>query len=148
MPGVRSVKQRFERLKQSLPQVAETSVAAVKEDYVSAQKSQLTEGLTSSGGTFRKYQSNAYARKKNAINPLPGLGNPDLKLTGAFYGGIVATVESGKLKIKSNDSKALDLEAKYGKQKIYGLQPEEMLDFVQNKVRPSFKQHILNNLKS
>jgi hypothetical protein len=147
MAGVRELKGKLERLKQSLPAIAEQSIEAVKQDYVAAQKYQLEQGTTAEGGTFRKYQSSAYARRKNQMNPLPGLGNPDLKYTGAFYRGISATVANGKIKVQSSDSKAVELEAKYGKDKIFGLNPEEMQDFTQAKVKPEFSKQVIDHLK-
>jgi hypothetical protein len=147
MAGVRELKQKLERLKGDLPRIAEASIEAVKQDYVEAQKFQLEQGSASDGGTFRKYQSAAYARKKNQMNPAPGLGNPDLKYTGAFYRGITATIANGKIKVQSSDKKAQELEAKYGKDKIFGLNPEEMQDFTQLKVKPEFSKQVIDHLK-
>lgn len=148
MAGVRELKRKWERLKTQVPEIAEESVRVLSPDIVERQKAQLSEGLSSVGGTFPKYRNPAYARKKNALNAKPGLGNPDLKLTGAFYRGITAVVSGGKIKINSTDSKTDSLKAKYDKDKMFGLYPEEMNDFIQNRLRPVFRKNIINALKA
>jgi hypothetical protein len=147
MAGVRELMRKYERLKHNIPSIAESSVGEVKGDFVEAQKYQLEQGSTSTGGTFRKYRSSAYAKKKNQMNPLPGIGNPDLRLTGSFYRGISATVQSGVLKVSSSDPKAKILAANYDNNKIFGLNDEEMNDFVNGKVTPVFQKNIVDNLK-
>lgn len=142
--GLLKLIQNFERL--NLEKVGSEAMSEVKTDMGDFQREQLKQGLTSSGGTFRKYQNRAYARKKNSLNPLPGIGNPDLKLTGAFYRGISATVQGGQVIVKSSDEKAQELEAKYGKDKIFGLSPEEKSLFISQKLKPSFNKHIRNDV--
>jgi hypothetical protein len=120
----------------SAESVAEQSLTESTGRITEAQRQQLEEGTTSSGGTLRKYRSPAYARMKNQMNPRPGQGNPDLKLTGAFYRGITATVSGGKVIIKSSDDKALSLEASYGKDQIFGLNPQTKKEFIDVTLRP------------
>lgn len=119
----------------------------VAPDISAAQREQLTFGETSEGGTLRKYRNPAYARKKNSMNPLPGLGNPDLKLTGSFHRGIVTKIESGKVVIKSTDEKAQGLEAAYGKDKIFGLHPETKSQLINEKLRPVFNRTIKKEIR-
>lgn len=83
-------------------------------------REQLMEGKDSEGNTLRKYRRPRYARVKNEMNPVPGYGNPDLKLTGAFHRSIFADVEGKSILFDAKDSKVSDLAAKYG-ESIFGL---------------------------
>jgi hypothetical protein len=145
MPGVRRAMEQITRLRDNLPQIAEDSVAQVKPSIVEAQAEQLVSGSNADGGTFRRYKDPRYAKMKNTLNPLPGLGNPDLKLTGAFHKGIYATVQDGRIVIGSSDNKAQWLEPNY--KSIFGLNPQEMEDFLYGKLKPVYHQNILNSLK-
>lgn len=77
-------------------------------------QAQLYAGKDTKGGTFAKYVWHDYAWMKNEMNPIPGEGNPDLKLTGSFYRGFYATIMSGSIFMNSTDAKAEELQAKYG----------------------------------
>jgi hypothetical protein len=146
MAGVREVYRRYELLMNNLKSIAENSVDETKPDYIESQKDQLIQGSNSSGGTFRKYRNAVYAKRKNQMNPLPGYGNPDLKLTGDFYSGIYAKVEGGKIVIGSNDSKAQALEANY--KNVFGLNSQEMEDYLYNKLKPAYHKNIIDFLKN
>ena len=74
------------------------------------------------------------------MNPLPGLGTPDLKVTGAFYSGIRVDYNSGVLTTKSSDEKADELEKKY--QDIYGLGGNFKKGFIKNSLRPALNKEI------
>jgi hypothetical protein len=137
---------KFKRL--DVVKVSEESLDQIKDDISEAQRQQLIYGISSSGGTLRKYKSKAYAKKKNAMNPIPGIGNPDLKLTGAFHRSITTQVTSGKVIIKASDDKALELEASYGKDVIFGLYREEKALLIEEKLRKAFVQTIRKNLRS
>jgi hypothetical protein len=119
MAGVRRALEQIGRLRDNLTVIAEESVSQSKDGFIEAQKAQLEQGSNATGESFRKYRNPAYARLKNAMNPLPGLGNPDLKYTGSFYRGIYATVQNGRITVGSSDSKAQALEASY--KNVFGL---------------------------
>lgn len=127
--------------------VAENAINEVADEFTKAQKDQLLHGETSEGGTLRQYRNKAYARKKNAMNALPGLGNPDLKLTGKFYQGITTVASGGRVVIKSSDSKAQELEASYGKDKIFGLHQETKSQLIKEKLRPAFNRNIKKEIR-
>ena len=55
----------------------------------------------------------AYALMKHEMNPLPGLGIVDLKLTGAFYNAFYFDREA--LEVTSSDSKTETLKERFGK---------------------------------
>lgn len=145
MAGVREAYNKLKSLRDNLPSIAENSVNETKEDVVVIQKDQLRQGVSSTGGSFRKYQNKAYAIKKNKMNPIPGLGNPDLKYTGSFYDGIFVSVAGGRITIGSHDSKAQMLEANY--KNVFGLSPQEMEDFLYGKLKPVYNKNVLDFLK-
>jgi len=51
-------------------------------------RSQLYAGRDNLDQSLRQYRSSEYAQMKHGMNPLPGLGNPDLYLTGATHRSI------------------------------------------------------------
>lgn len=84
------------------------------------QRDQLSKGYTNDGKKISpKYRSRKYAHAKNEMNPIPGLGTPDLRLTGAFYAGIDMDTGKNSLDIISKDEKGPELEHKY--KNIFGL---------------------------
>ena len=85
---------------------------------------QLDYGLDTGGGKLRKYKSMRYAIKKNRMNSRPGLGNPDLKFTGAFWKAWRTDLRNHGVDIYSTDPKAEFLADKY--MGIYGLTLESM----------------------
>lgn len=72
-------------------------------------REQLFEGYDRNGKRLKPYRRAKYARVKNEMNPLPGLGNPDFKVTGAFYRGVHVTVEGQVIKTNLSDSKSDEL---------------------------------------
>jgi hypothetical protein len=143
--GVRRALEQVKRLHDNIESIAEESVGQASPSFVEAQKDQLFQGSNSTGGSFRRYKNPDYAKEKNLMNPLPGLGNPDLKLNGDLYAAIYVTVQNGVLTVGSKDQKAQMLEASY--KNIFGLNPQEMEDFLYGKVRPIYHQNIINSLK-
>jgi hypothetical protein len=85
--GVRRALEQVKRLHDNIESIAEESVSQASPSFVEAQKDQLLQGSNSAGESFRRYRNPDYAKMKNLMNPLPGLGNPDLKLTGQFQRG-------------------------------------------------------------
>ena len=121
--------------------ISQNSIEETKDEIVKKQKEQLLQGLNAKGEKIGRYRSNKYARAKNQMNPLPGLGVPDLKLTGAFHAGINVTINTETFKTESTDSKGPDLEAKYGNE-ILGLNEESKDEYVKESLRPEFLKRI------
>lgn len=69
-------------------------------------KQLFEEGVDSEGNKLKPYKRAKYARAKHAMNPLPGLGNPDDYLTGKFQKSILAIVKDKALVFESSDAKA------------------------------------------
>ncbi|MEI7792653.1 MAG: hypothetical protein WCI57_04185 [Candidatus Berkelbacteria bacterium] len=96
---------------------------------------QLFIGENNQGNSFKKYRWEDYAQQKNQQNPRPGLGYPDLKLTGGFYKGFFATVTSNGIVMGSHGKHAQWLEEYYsrrGQQLIYGLHEENMKQWIED----------------
>jgi hypothetical protein len=145
MAGIREVRERLERLKSNLDAIAEQSVYESRDEITHEQQEQLFEGSDSRGKSFKQYYDPEYARMKNIVNPIPGYGYPDLKLTGAFYEGIYTRVVNGKIVIGSTDSKAAELEKKY--KYVFGLNPDEMTAFLYNTLKPVYQKNVLEDFK-
>lgn len=64
---------------------------------------QLQAGIDGSGNKIAPtYASPYYAAKKNRMNAAPGIGVPDLFVTGAYYKGIGVTIGDGTYNTESN----------------------------------------------
>jgi hypothetical protein len=119
----------FERLRDawaSVDLVKEVTIIASNntEKIAGYNKEQLyKEGEDSTGKKLRKYRSKKYARVKNQMNPAPGLGNPDLFVTGSFHESIFSAVKQGKIIFDADDSKVEKLVSMFGEE-IFGLQQE------------------------
>lgn len=105
------------------------------------QRNQMHSGLNREGKPIGKYRSPAYAKKKNALNPIPGLGVPDLKLTGEFYKGIYSEVRGDKIIIDSTDGKTPALANRFGEE-IFGLNKESKAEAVKE-----IKPVLIKNMK-
>lgn len=76
---------------------------------------QLERGVDGTGNNIEPtYRNPVYARLKQRLNSRPGLGIPDLKLTGSFHRKINAKLQGKVVTLDSTDSKTADLLAKYG----------------------------------
>jgi hypothetical protein len=71
--------------------------------------SQLIDGLDETGakiGDSEPYRSNVYATYKNDLNPLAGIGNPDLNVTGDYWESITAIIKGRVIQMFAKDPKA------------------------------------------
>lgn len=108
---------------------------------------QLKLGIDSKGQKLKpKYSRVRYARAKNSVNPLPGLGTPDLKLTGSFYSNFYLTAKNKEFELFSSDDKADKLQAKYGKD-IFGLTVENNKIVNYEILLPRLLEWVLNQIK-
>lgn len=122
--------------------IASESIDNTKEVLKTKQRDQLFHGLDSTGKPInKKYQNNKYARVKNEMNPLPGLGVPDLKLTGSFYNEMFVDVRSSSFVLDSADQKSGNLQVKYGTN-IFGLGPNAKKEYIKESLRPEFRKKI------
>lgn len=123
---------------------ASKSVEATKEIIVIRQQEQMLQGLNAKGEKIGRYRNNKYARYKNEINPLPGLGVPDLKLKGGFFSGMQTNVTLETFTTDSVDEKSPQLKAKYGD--IFGLTDNSKTEYIQQ-LRPVFVERMKQKLR-
>lgn len=111
---------------------------------------QLESGLTSLDSTLQpydpklkyygkqypEYKGDFYQVFKNKLNPKPGIGNPDLFLTGEFYKGIGVVVTPTEYTVNSTSENAPRLEIKYGSE-IYGLTPQNQGIYCEETLQPA-----------
>lgn len=117
-----------------------------KEQVLDANRKQLKKGKTKELKTFKKYASPKYARAKNKRNPAPGLGNPDYKVTGAYWKSFKLRILSKySWLIYSDDPKAKYLENRGGQP--YGLNKEGQTEFVNNIFRAKYLKRVRAKMK-
>lgn len=132
---------KFEQL--NTDKIASDAVDQTKESLIALNKKQLLAGFDKEGnliGDKKPYQSKDYAFYKANINPLPGLGNPDLHDTGAFFAGFEVEVQDQDIIEDSTDEKSAELQEKYGE--IFGLGGEYKEQYIDESLRPAFAKGI------
>lgn len=127
-------------------QTARKAISDNAEHYVLLNQGQMFEGKGKDRniGTYRNFRmkdGRQYRDFKAAKNPLPGVGNVDLKLTGAFYRGMKMEVRGDSIEMDSTDSKAPGLLEKYGGQ-IYGLNAKNQPTFNEVAFLTTFQEEI------
>lgn len=120
------------------------SVSETKDYITDIQRDQMFKGLNAEGNRIGRYRNNKYARAKFSMNPIPGLGIPDLKLTGAFYAGFKTIVTQDIFSTSSIDSKNEALTQKYDP---FGLDTDSKVEYA-IKLRPVFIKNIKEKLQS
>ena len=142
MATILQVLNNFEAL--NFWEVAQNTIKENEDSLIVINKQQLTEGINKYGEKIKpKYKSQSYAEMKNRMNNSPGLGTPDLYLTGAFYKSFyIKRIIKGSFEVDSLDDKTFDLEAKYSG--IFGLDSlnkEKAIDyFLQSKLVENVKK--------
>lgn len=139
MLTISKLKKRVESM--DIRQVITDALEETTGDFEQKNREQMLAGKTKDGKAIApKYRSSKYASAKNAMNPAPGLGTPDLKLTGEFHR--LLDVEVGKVNfdIVSLDDKGPELEDKYPA--IFGLGGEFKKAYLEGSLRPLLKEKI------
>ena len=112
-----TLSEAVERLNKATLEGAQRQVAEiVKRDpsLVWAKQDELERGQRPDGQKIGFYRDEDYALFKNQINPLPGLGNVDLILTGSTRDQLyVESLGGGAFRLRSRDPKWSGLMAKY-----------------------------------
>jgi hypothetical protein len=91
-------------------------VSENKEKLIAIQNKRLTtKGHGSDDNKLRPYKNKRYAIYKHEMNPLPGLGVPDLKLRGDYLNAsYVNVLGNGAFEMGSNDWKEAKLRDMFG----------------------------------
>lgn len=143
MNTIASVRRRFEAL--DVLDTSQDAIDATSEQYLDQQKEQMKHGLRPDGSKIGEYALTEYAELKYAMNPLAGFGNVDLKLTGAFQMNTQLNVIGEEMIIESLDSKAQELEEKYGD--VFGIGGEFKEKYVTEYLQPVFIQKVKDKVK-
>lgn len=123
--------------------IIDESFRESSDEFEKKNRAQLVTGQDKQGGKITpRYRNNKYARVKNELNPVPGLGVPDLKVTGAFHRGLRADLVGDTIKIESSDRKNEWLEPKYSG--IFGLGGQFKTEFISQDLRPAIHGKISN----
>ena len=109
------------------------------------QKEQMLSGKNREGKKSGRYRNPSYARMKNAMNPIPGLGVPDLRLTGEFYLGVYTEIRGDKVILDSTDEKTPALALRFG-ESIFGLSPVTKVELIKEDLRPLFIRNMRRGL--
>lgn len=119
-----------------IDKVAAASIEETADVISDLNAEQLHRGLTAFDGNFPTYRNDEYARMKNKMNPLPGYGNPDIFLTGAFVRDIETKVVGDDVEITSTNSKTEMLVKKYGDKYLFGLSEKFHQEYVNETLQP------------
>lgn len=130
---------RFKKV--DVQDLSEQSMEAAAPKLSQRQREQLLEGKNALGEKVGRYRNPQYARMKNAMNPKPGYGVPDLKLSGNFHKGIYTDVRGDTIITDSTDTKTQKLADKYGEE-IFGLSEEKKNVFIKEDLHPVFMEKI------
>lgn len=110
---------------------AEQAVNESGETFAKLNRRQLYAGLTPDGAKISpQYASPYYAKKKNKMNSKPGLGTPDLRVTGDYQDQFVVEAQDGEIDESSPVEYAKRLDELYGPTNIYGLTDENMQEYI------------------
>jgi hypothetical protein len=140
MPTIRQITQAWQSA--DFDQVVRDSIVQTSYEITALNKTQLYNyGVGSDGVKLTPYKSPYYAKEKNNNNPRPGLGQPDLFVTGAFYNGIAVVVTDKTYITDSTDEKAPRLELLYGS-KIYGLTDQNKSIYATETLLPVLVENI------
>jgi hypothetical protein len=140
--------------------LAEQTTQDTAEQLLDWNKKQLYQGRSAEGDAMEPYKWESYAEQKHNMNPLPGFGFPDYKLTGAFYEAFKIEVTDGVAHVFSTDSKAEKLEKReggmdanfegnqqLGADRLYGLDPISQGGYLEQDFQPVYYEHIHRALK-
>ena len=125
-------------LRQEVPKI----IQQTSFEIVAYNQAQLYSGITAKGERISpRYRSAPYAQEKAKMNSKPGLGIPDLRLTGAFYSSINVTVENEKIDIDSFSPRGAELKRKYG-ESILGLTESNRSKYANTVVFDGIKKYV------
>lgn len=142
-----SILELLNRVKElNVQDVSERSMEEAAPEMTKRQREQMMKGINSKGKKIGRYRSPAYARLKNQMNPVPGLGTPDLRKTGEFHKDIYTEIRGEDVILDSYNEKTEALAKKYG-EVIFGLAKDSKSEFVNEDLRPVFMKNVREKLK-
>jgi len=147
MTTVATVLRRLESL--NVEEIAKSSARKNLQYMVDLNRLQLSTGETQNymSKKLKGYANEEYADEKHSMNPLPGWGYPDLKLTGRFYKSFYAVLEGDNIEIGAKDEKTGWLSEHYEEDRIFGLTEENKKIWMAVGFLPYFNRLISNHLR-
>lgn len=109
-----------------------------REEIIRLEQQQMLSGKKADDSHIGQYKSGKYALMKWQQNPLAGMGNVDLHLTGAFFNDMFVDVRTLSFVMDSGDSKAGDLIDKYGDP--FGLSLESRVKIATETIMPLYRE--------
>jgi hypothetical protein len=143
MGTIRSLLKRVENL--DIDSIIEKTFVRNEEKFAEKNRQQLFEGFDKDGERLKEYRSTLYAEVKHRMNPIPGEGNPDFKVTGAFYRGIEVRVDAPAIRTLLYDEKSEKLLER--DPNIIGLGGKFKSDLITETLQPELVKDIRNDLK-
>ncbi len=139
VPSITSLASKFRKI--DTQKVIDDCLHETTADFENIQRDQLLSGKANTGKEIApRYRRRKYADAKHDMNPLPGYGIPDLKLTGSFHRGIDVKAGRESFNIISTDKKAIELEQKYSD--IFGLGGKFKSEYIKENLAPALKKKI------
>ena len=140
-----TVTEKLRRLQQVNVRLLASQALKLNEDVIAdLTREQLIEGRDSLDMALRRYASLEYAKLKQSMNPKPGLGNPDLYLTGATHRSIKIVVTADTIKVNLNDVHGLEEKYKTGMSNPFLLGKMSKTKLVQNYLQRSWIETVKN----
>jgi hypothetical protein len=140
MATIRGFVERFKSI--NFKEVTMDSFIETNEVVIEKNLDQLGDGKSKNGTPLKKYASDNYAVFKHRLNPSPGLGNPDLKLTGKYWDGwFIKQTGETQYEMGSTDSKAAYLDAHYNKEQ-YGLDSDSRANYIKEDYLPILTKNV------
>lgn len=108
-------------------------------------KQQLyNHGLGADGNYLRGYRNPKYAEEKNKMNSNPGMGMPDIFLTGETFNQMWAKLNKNELTISSNTPQTPKLEA--DRPNIFGLDSDSEDKAAEEIIEPQLQQKMTEKI--
>ena len=138
MSTINEIRRRIASL--DISDAAATAIDQSRNVIVKQQHDQLLHGLRADGKKIGRYKNKAYAAKKAAMNPLPGFGFMDWKLTGQLHKDIFIDVRKETFVLDSADSKTGGLISRFNDP--FGLTLEGRKVVINARLRADFVRNI------
>lgn len=106
---------KLQTFNSNLPRILDEIVESNEPLAIKLTQTQLSKGkMPDMSFITPSYASPLYSEFKHILNSKPGLGVPDLNLTGKYQSGIKLDGKYPNNSLSSSDSKAFSLKEKYG----------------------------------
>jgi len=142
--GVIALHRKVSKLIPELPRLVEETLNELKDYIIELNQQQLADGYRSDGNLMPKYKPISI-QIKNAKGKPTFSGRIALYDTGSFWDKMLISIENGKIKFYSTDTKAEMLENEYGST-IYGV-GNIYMEALAEKANPILYKKIIDFLK-